>query len=143
VAKSSASWARASSYFLVRLGDEREAVARTHVLAALLELEVGGGDLEQLARVGHLPGRPARHALHVVGLGVAERGREQLVDVGQLGLLEPAHVGARDKRMVERDEPEPQQDPGQLFVDLRRGPGQAIQQRRHLLQDPPDGAAIR
>ena len=46
------------------------------------------------------------------------------------------------KRMVERDEPEPQQHPGQLFVDLNRGPGQAIQQRRHLLQDPPNGLAI-
>jgi hypothetical protein len=47
------------------------------------------------------------------------------------------------EREIERDEPEPQQHPGQLFVDLCRGLGQALQQRRHLLEDSPDGPAIR
>ncbi len=49
---------------------------------------------------------------------------------------------AQFKHVVERDKPKPQQDPGQLFVNLRRGTGQAVQQRRHLLQDPPDRPAI-
>ena len=45
-------------------------------------------------------------------------------------------------KVIEREEPEPQQKSGQLLVGLALGPRRIIQQRRHLLRDIPGGLAI-
>ena len=45
-------------------------------------------------------------------------------------------------QVIERQEPEPQQDPGQLLIGLAGRLGR-LGQRRHLLGDVPDGRAIR
>ena len=116
------------------------------MVGAQQALPDGQGLLEQRDRLGD----PARRQ---VGGGEAV---PRVQGVGMVGTQQPLEVRGqrladRDglrravtqlKQVIERDEPEPQQNPGQLFVGLCRGLGHAVQQRRHLLRDPPDGPAI-